>query len=115
MEPRSNDETGAIVVLTTLPVTADRSAFARVLVEERLAACVSIAQEMQSTYRWQGTVLCDAEHQVIIKTTTDRLSGLEARVKTLHPYELPEWLVLRVAGGSPGYLGWLRESGSREL
>jgi periplasmic divalent cation tolerance protein len=83
---------------------------ARVLVEERLAACVNILPSMVSIYRWKGAVEEDHEHQMVIKTTADRVPALEARLRQLHPYELPEFLVLDVAGGGAAYLTWVRDS-----
>ncbi len=103
------DPSDAIVVLTTLPAGADADAFARVLVAERLAACVSAMAEMRSTYRWQGGLEQAVEHQIVIKTTRGRLARLEARLAELHPYEIPELLVLAASGGD-SYLAWVRQS-----
>jgi periplasmic divalent cation tolerance protein len=75
-------------------------------VEERLAACVNVHGPMRSTYRWKGQIECDAERQVVIKTARGQLAALEARLRALHPYELPEFLVLD-AGGSTAYAGWV--------
>ena len=99
-----------MIVLTTLGADADAAALARTIVEERLAACVNVLPAMTSVYRWKGTVEQDREQQVIMKTTADRVDVLEARVRALHPYELPEFLVLPATGGSPAYLDWVRES-----
>ena len=97
----------AVIVLTTLPAAADAAALARTLVDERLAACVNILPVMQSVYRWQEAVQQDDERQLVIKTWRDRLGSLEARLNDLHPYELPELLVLEVIGGSSAYVEWL--------
>jgi len=99
-----------VIVLTTLGADADAAALARTIVEERLAACVNVLPTMTSVYRWKGTVEQDREQQVIMKTTADRVDVLEARVRALHPYELPEFLVLPATGGSLAYLDWVRES-----
>jgi periplasmic divalent cation tolerance protein len=107
---RSATRHHAVLVLTTLGETADVGAFARTLVEERLAACVNVLPPMSSTYWWKGAVETDREHQLVLKTSTDRLEALTERLRTLHPYELPELLVIDVAGGSEAYLGWLHES-----
>ncbi len=98
-----------VLVLTTWPATADPAAFASALVEERLAACVNVMPEMDSTYRWQGRIERERERQVFIKTTAARLDALEQRIRELHPYEVPELLVLELAGGGEAYLGWVRE------
>ena len=99
-----------VLVLTTLGASADADAFARTLVEERLAACVNVLPLMSSTYRWKGAVERDDERQLVIKTTGARVAALQERVRELHPYETPEFLVLPVAGGSDAYLGWVEES-----
>ena len=103
-------ETGCVVVLTTIGNTADRHTLASTLVAERLAACVNVLGEMESVYRWQGEIETDHERQLVIKTTADRVSQLQARLLELHPYEVPEFVVLPVVGGSETYLNWLRES-----
>ena len=104
------DAEQAVVVLTTLPADADPDELAAMLVGERLAACVSVMGEMQSIYRWRNEVERAGERQLIIKTTTACVHALETRLKGLHPYEVPEFLVLPVATGSAAYLAWLAES-----
>jgi len=100
----------AVLVLTTWPADRDPAPLARTLVDERLAACVNVLPAMRSYYRWQGSLQEDAEHQVVLKTTADRVHALRARLHTLHPYDVPEFLVLPVSDGSKGYLDWLVES-----
>jgi periplasmic divalent cation tolerance protein len=97
-------------VLTTIGSEADAIALAKTLVEERLAACVNVLPAMVSIYRWQGAVEQDREHQIVIKTTAGRLAPLESRLRQLHPYELPEFLVIEPAGGATAYLSWVGES-----
>jgi periplasmic divalent cation tolerance protein len=99
-----------VVVLTTLPADADGAAFGRSLVDERLAACVNLLAPMDSVYRWEGQVEQERERQVIIKTSRARLSDLWDRVRELHPYEVPEFLVLTIADGNEAYLRWVGES-----
>ena len=94
------------IVLTTFGV-GQAVTVARVLVEERLAACVNVLPAMTSIYRWQGTVQQEAEEQMVIKTTADRLGDLETRLRELHPYELPEFLVITADAGSEAYLKWV--------
>ena len=100
----------AVIVLTTWPAEGAAAEVAQTLVTERLAACVNVLGEMQSTYRWQGSLEVDRERQLVIKTTRTRLAALEGRLAALHPYQLPEFLVLSVEAGSASYLAWLRES-----
>jgi periplasmic divalent cation tolerance protein len=106
----SSEPAAVVLVLTTLGADADAAAFARSLVDERLAACVNILPAVTSVYRWQGTVEQDREQLLVVKTTTDRLAALEARVRQLHPYDLPEFLVIPASGGSTAYLAWVSES-----
>lgn len=97
------------IVLTTIGADADAASIAKTLVDERLAACVNILPPMTSVYRWQGNVEQDREQQMVIKTTSDRVEALHARLRQLHPYELPEFLVL-AASGSDAYQAWVGES-----
>jgi periplasmic divalent cation tolerance protein len=99
----------AAIVLTTLGADADAAALARALVEEHLAACVNVLPPMTSVYRWRGQVEQDHEQQLIIKTTAVRVAALEARLRALHPYELPEFLVLNAVAGT-AYGAWVGES-----
>lgn len=98
------------LVLTSIAAEGDADAIAKALVDERLAACVSVLPPMQSTYRWKGTVESAAERQLLIKTKAAQVAALEVRVRELHPYEVPEFLVLAIDAGSPAYLSWLREN-----
>ncbi len=105
-----------VIVLTTVPDEPDAGGsgesagrgLARALVEEGLAACVNLLPPMASVYRWKGTTAVDVERQVIIKTTRDHVAALQTRLAQLHPYELPELLVVPVTGGSEAYLDWIR-------
>ena len=97
-----------VLVLTTVPDAPTGETIARALVEERLAACVNALAPMTSVYRWNGAVTRDEERQLIVKTTRERVAEVEARIAALHPYELPELLVVAAEGGSERYLGWVR-------
>ena len=97
------------VVLTTLGAETDAVALGRTLVEEGLAACVNVLPSMTSIYRWKGSLEQEREQQLVIKTTAGRITALQARLRDLHPYELPEFLVLR-ATASDAYAAWVAES-----
>ena len=99
-----------VVVLTTFPSDADGESFARALVDERLAACVNLLAPMESVYRWEGKVETETERQVIVKTSKERLAALWDRVRELHPYEVPEFLVLPIADGNEAYLRWIGDA-----
>ncbi len=101
--------TDIVIVLTTAPDDLRAEEWARTLVEERLAACINVHGAMISLYRWKCVVERDAERQVVIKTTRERVPALRARLRELHSYELPEFLVLPVEDGSHEYLTWVVE------
>jgi periplasmic divalent cation tolerance protein len=100
-----------IVVYVTAGSADEAERITAALVEERLAACVNAHVPMTSTYRWQGTVEVESERQVVIKTTRANLKALEARLRSLHPYELPEFIVLD-ATASDAYAAWIAETTS---
>ena len=100
----------ALIVFVTFPDAEKARHVVRTLVEERLAACVNVHGPMTSTYRWKGAVECEAERQLFIKTTTARLAEIEARFRTIHPYELPELIVVRPESVSEAYGAWVRDS-----
>ena len=99
-----------VMVLTTLPTDADGVAFARSLVEERLAACVNLLAPMESVYRWDENIETESERQVVIKTSRERVPALWDRVREVHPYDVPEFIVLPIVDGNDAYLRWLGES-----
>ena len=96
-----------LLVLTNLPDQAAADALAAALVEERLAACVSILSPCRSIYRWQGAVETDNEVPLVIKTTEARYPAVEEAIRTRHPYATPEIIALPVARGLPAYLAWV--------
>src|SRR5262245_30747341 len=106
--------TDLLLVLTTAPQN-EAEQLARTLVDERLAACVNVHAPMTSVYRWKGSVETDAEQQLVIKTTRDRLDAVVSTIMALHSYELPELLVVPVATGSERYIEWVkRETGPQD-
>lgn len=98
------------IVLTTVKDRAEARRLSKVLVSERLAACVSEVPGVSSVYRWRGKVERAREVMLFIKTTTRNLDKLINRIKELHSYEVPEVLVIRVERGLPEYLKWVEES-----
>ena len=100
-------ETNVRAVLTTAPNAEVGGLIARALVEEGLAACVNVIPGVRSIYRWEDEVQDDPEVVLIIKTRADRCEALAARIEDLHPYDVPEVLVLPAVGGSVTYLRWI--------
>ncbi len=96
------------VALSTAPDHATALAVARSLVSERLAACVNLVPRITSVYRWEGAVEEDEEVLLVVKTRADRAERLCARIVELHPYDVPEVILLPVAGGAEAYLDWVR-------
>jgi periplasmic divalent cation tolerance protein len=103
----------ARIVLTTAANPEEAANLARTLVEEQLAACVTLIPAVRSIYRWQGKVEDSTEPMLLIKTGAEQLPALEARIHALHSYETPEFLVLGVDAGGAGYLDWLMASLSK--
>jgi periplasmic divalent cation tolerance protein len=96
-----------LVILTNCPDEATADRIARSLVEQRLAACVNRLAPVHSTYRWQGAIEQAVEVPLLIKSTRERYPELEAAIRTLHPYSVPEILALPIAGGYAPYLRWV--------
>jgi periplasmic divalent cation tolerance protein len=96
------------VALATAPDAETAARIAHVLVGERLAACANLVPQVRSIYRWQGRVEDETEVLLVIKTRADRVPALADRLRVLHPYDLPELVVLPVVGGLAGYLDWIR-------
>ena len=97
----------ARIVLITAPDAEVGRRLGRALVEERLAACVNLVPGVRSIYRWQDGIEEDAEVLLIVKTRQERCEALAARVEALHPYDLPEVVVLPIEGGGARYLSWI--------
>jgi periplasmic divalent cation tolerance protein len=102
--------TDALVVLSTLPDAVLAREIAGTLVDERLAACINIIPGLVSVYRWQGAIQQDDEVLMLMKTTQAGYARLEARLRGLHPYELPEIIAVPVGDGQADYLKWINDS-----
>lgn len=102
------DATEFLIVLCTAPPGGGEG-IARALVEERLAACVNVSQ-VRSHFIWEGTFSQEQEELLIIKTETRLAGKVGERIKELHSYQVPEIIVLPIAGGDDRYLGWMRET-----
>jgi len=98
-----------IQVITTTEKKDDAEAIARTLVEKRLAACVQIVGPVTSVYRWQGQIETAAEFQVIAKSRRELFAQIEQAIGEVHPYDVPEILVVPVDEGSREYLAWVDE------
>lgn len=95
------------IVFCTIDSAEAARSLARRLVEDRLAACVNIIENVTSVYKWEGRIEEDAEHLLVIKTRDGRLRELMDRIGELHPYDVPEILSWPVEKGSKAYLNWV--------
>jgi periplasmic divalent cation tolerance protein len=101
---------GHLVVLSTVGKAEDAERIGRELVERRLAACVNVVPGVTSIYRWKGDVEREEERLLVIKTTAEQFPALRDALVTLHPYEVPEVVALRIEDGYEPYLAWLDQS-----
>lgn len=97
----------ALIVITNAPDRDIALKIARALIERKLAACVNILAECTSVYRWQGKLETATEVPLLIKTRAAIYPELEAAIKSLHPYELPEIVAVPIERGLSGYLEWV--------
>jgi periplasmic divalent cation tolerance protein len=102
--------TDKIVVLNTCGTEAEAERLARLLIDRRLAACVSVAPRLRSFYRWKGEVESSEEWLLLIKSSRPLFEQLRAALEQAHSYEVPEVLALPVVDGSAAYLEWLETS-----
>ncbi|MEK7811844.1 MAG: divalent-cation tolerance protein CutA [Pseudomonadota bacterium] len=98
-----------LMVFTNLPDRATAERVAACLVTAQVAACVTVLAECMSVYRWQGKVEQASEVPLMIKSSRAAYSRLEAELRKLHPYELPEIIALPVTAGLPEYLNWVSQ------
>jgi periplasmic divalent cation tolerance protein len=99
------------VVLVTCGTLPEARRIAGAAVEARLAACVNVVlNPVESVYRWKGKVESSREYLLVMKSTAKRLPELERLVRSMHSYDVPEFLVMPVVSGSHEYLEWLVES-----
>ena len=102
--------TDKFVVLVTCSTIVEARRIARAVVDARLAACVNILPgAVESVYRWKGKVEFARERLLLIKTSRKRLTKLRAALERLHSYDVPEFIALPIAAGSPAYLTWIEE------
>ncbi|MCW5981165.1 MAG: divalent-cation tolerance protein CutA [Bryobacteraceae bacterium] len=99
--------TDKIVVLSTCDSEEEARRIARSLVEKRLAACVNIAPQVRSIYRWQGAIEESAEYLLVIKSRRDLFERLRAALEAMHSYDVPEAIAVAVVDGLPSYLEWM--------
>jgi len=98
------------IILCTCPDINIAKLIAQHLVKEKLAACVNIIPSVISVYQWQGSIECDDEIQLVIKTQTDKFNDVADEIKRLHRYDTPEIIAMNIQQGDNSYLNWITES-----
>ena len=99
----------AILIITNFPDRKTALALAEKLIDARLAACVNVLGECSSIYHWQGKTEMATEIPLLIKTQQQHYDQIEQMIKEMHPYELPEVIIVPVSGGLPAYLQWIAD------
>ena len=102
-----------ILVVSNLPDQHSAVQLAEILVTRGQAACVNVLAPCTSIYHWQGKTESAQEVPLLIKTTLEKYPEVERTIRAHHPYELPEIIHVRIAGGLPAYLDWITQETSR--
>jgi periplasmic divalent cation tolerance protein len=97
----------AVLIFSNFPDEKSAVQLAEALIHQQLAACVNVLSPCASVYRWQGDVESAEEIPVLIKTQRQHYDRVEQLIKIMHPYELPEVIMVPIIGGLPAYLQWL--------
>ena len=95
------------LAITTFPDAETASRVGQTLVEERFAACANLLPAVHSIYRWKEKIETAGEVIVFFKTTQDRRATFDEKLRSLHPYEVPELIFIKIDSGSPDYLQWV--------
>jgi periplasmic divalent cation tolerance protein len=104
-----------LIVITNVPDRDTALKIAQALIERKLAACVNILAECTSVYRWEGELETTTEVPLLIKTRAEIYDEVETAIKSLHPYELPEIVAVRIERGLPDYLDWVNAATVTEI
>jgi len=97
------------IFLVTVPTIEEGKKIARILVENKLAACVNIIQNIFSIYKWKGNIEEDNEHILLIKTTDEKCEIIIQKINEIHSYDTPECIGFKIEKGSEKYLNWIKE------
>ena len=100
----------ALLAFCTFPDAETARKVVRAIVELRLAACGNILPQIHSVYRWQGKVESADEILALFKVDAARYQEFEEKLRSLHPYDVPEIIAVSILAGLPDYLAWLAES-----
>ncbi|MER0204696.1 MAG: divalent-cation tolerance protein CutA [Nitrosomonas sp.] len=100
----------AVLIFSNFPDQKTATLLAEALIEQRLAACVNVLSPCVSIYRWQGKIESAGEVPVLIKTRKQHYARVEQLIKMMHPYELPEVIMVPITGGLSAYLQWIADT-----
>lgn len=107
----SNNDTENVevrLVITTFPDSEVARQIGTDLVQSQLIACINLIPKIESIYHWQGEIETESELFGVMKTTDNQLVELQSKFQSLHPYDVPEFLVIEVCDGLPSYLDWVK-------
>src|SRR6266487_1315453 len=96
-----------LLAISTFPDVETANRIAEALIEEKLAACANLIPAVHSIYHWKGKIESAGEVMVFFKTTQERQAAFEEKLRSLHPYEVPELICIKLDAGSPDYLSWV--------
>ena len=99
-----------LLALSTFPDADTARQISDELVTERFAACANILPSVESIYRWKDNIESGNETLVLFKLSENRQSAFQDKLRSLHPYDVPEIIFVPLAGGLPEYLQWVSES-----
>lgn len=97
------------IFLVTVPNIEEGKKIAKILIEDKIVACVNIIQNIFSLYRWKGKIEEDNEHLLIIKTNEQKSNQVIDKINEIHSYENPECIGFTIEKGSESYLNWINE------
>ena len=99
-----------LLALSTFPDRETAQRISKELVTEKFAACANILPSVESIYRWKNKIESGNETLVFFKLSEDRQSSFQEKLRSLHPYEVPEIIFIPISSGLPDYLRWVLEN-----
>ena len=99
-----------LLALSTFPDAETARRISNQLVTEKFAACANILPAVESIYRWKEKIETAGEVIVFFKTTSDRKKAFQKKLRSLHPYEIPEIIFIPLSNGLPEYLRWVADN-----
>ncbi|HEY2569264.1 MAG TPA: divalent-cation tolerance protein CutA [Candidatus Udaeobacter sp.] len=99
-----------LLAISTFPDAEIACDISQTLVEQNFAACANVMPDVHSIYRWKEKIETAGEVIVLFKTTRDRQAAFQEKLRSLHPYEVPEIIFVPVDSALPAYLSWVAES-----